>query len=295
MTFAMAAFVVWLNRPKEKVVWHYLGVGVLLGAGTLARIDAWLTAAAFMAGGGLSRRHGRGRQAHPEADRAPRCWLRPAIGPGHDRLVVRSRPYLSLLAEEFCLMVGALSVAIVLMVALSMIRPGRLERPGRFLRTVGPWAECRDPPRRDLWASDSPLCQGAVAQSLDWADRSDTGTRRASKSTGHATTQKPPSNGWRDTRDTFPFSSESAPPRWRGSSFSARRADPRVPVLVTLIGVGAVYFYRPSITPDQFWALRRFLPVVLPLAFVFTAWAAQIRPSSLRRSAMGPVSRSQAC
>ncbi len=54
-----------------------------------------------------------------------------------------------------------------------------------------------------------------------------------------------------------------------------KRGDYRVPLILTLVGVGAVYFYRPSITPDHLWALRRFLPIVLPLAFVFTAWAAR--------------------
>lgn len=55
-----------------------------------------------------------------------------------------------------------------------------------------------------------------------------------------------------------------------------RRGDRRTPLLLVLLAVGTVYLWRPSITPDHFWAMRRFVPVVLPLAFVFTAWGARV-------------------
>ena len=139
MTFAMAAFVVWLNRPKEKDDWHYLGVGLLLGAGTLARIDAWLTAGAFMAGiAYLVVTAGDYRPTRRQIGLLSAGFV-PLAALGTIDLIVRSRPYFTALAGEFLLMVGVLSVAIVFMVAFSMITPGRLEKPSRFLRTAVPW------------------------------------------------------------------------------------------------------------------------------------------------------------
>ena len=50
-----------------------------------------------------------------------------------------------------------------------------------------------------------------------------------------------------------------------------RRAE-LVALLVT-VGVSALlYLVRPSITPDQIWAMRRFLPVVIPAALVCAVW-----------------------
>ncbi len=43
-----------------------------------------------------------------------------------------------------------------------------------------------------------------------------------------------------------------------------------VPVLVVSMGFGALYIWKPSISPDHFWAIRRFVPVVIP-GFVFFA------------------------
>ena len=49
------------------------------------------------------------------------------------------------------------------------------------------------------------------------------------------------------------------------------------PFLLTLSLTAAVYVLRPSITPDHLWAMRRFLPVVLPglilAAVLATQWA----------------------
>ncbi|MBI3688741.1 MAG: hypothetical protein HY241_15650 [Actinobacteria bacterium] len=46
---------------------------------------------------------------------------------------------------------------------------------------------------------------------------------------------------------------------------AVRHGDLRLlgPVLM-LLGMAGLYLYRPAITPDQVWAMRRYLPVVLP-------------------------------
>src|SRR5690606_9703938 len=39
-----------------------------------------------------------------------------------------------------------------------------------------------------------------------------------------------------------------------------------------LVVTAAVYLFRPSIVPDHIWAMRRFLPLVIPLAVLFGVW-----------------------
>lgn len=52
---------------------------------------------------------------------------------------------------------------------------------------------------------------------------------------------------------------------WASRRILLGRAAPEL-VMVTLLvlGTGAMYWWRPSILPDQIWATRRFVPVVIP-------------------------------
>jgi len=43
-------------------------------------------------------------------------------------------------------------------------------------------------------------------------------------------------------------------------------------VLFVILSTALVYFYRPSITPDQIWASRRMLPVIMPGLAIFAAY-----------------------
>ncbi len=48
---------------------------------------------------------------------------------------------------------------------------------------------------------------------------------------------------------------------------------PEVLVLLATLGIPALlYLVRPAITPDQVWAMRRFLPAVIPAALLFAGW-----------------------
>ena len=274
MTFAMAAFVVWLNRPKEKDDWHYLGVGLLLGAGTLARIDAWLTAGAFMAGiAYLVVTAGAHRPTRRQIGLLSAGFV-PLAALGTIDLIVRSRPYFTALAGEFLLMVGVLSVAIVFMVAFSMITPGRLEKPSRFLRTAVPWLGVMILLAGLYGLLVRPyVSEPSLGHSIGHIAAIE--TREGLEVNGSRSYAEATLEWMARYQGHVPvmFGIGAASLAW--FVFFRKKGDARVPMLVTLIGVGAVYFYRPSITPDQFWALRRFLPVVLPLAFVFTAWAAR--------------------
>lgn len=53
-----------------------------------------------------------------------------------------------------------------------------------------------------------------------------------------------------------------------------RRRDPRLLVMwVVPVLVGAVYLNKIAITPDQIWALRRLLPVVIPMTAICAVYA----------------------
>lgn len=56
------------------------------------------------------------------------------------------------------------------------------------------------------------------------------------------------------------------------SSIIDRRPEPAV-LLLTLGAPTLLYLVRPAITPDQVWAMRRFLPAALPLVVLTAAWA----------------------
>ena len=43
------------------------------------------------------------------------------------------------------------------------------------------------------------------------------------------------------------------------------------PLIVVFGGYGCLYIWNPSISPDHFWAIRRFVPVIIP-GFVFFAF-----------------------
>ena len=48
---------------------------------------------------------------------------------------------------------------------------------------------------------------------------------------------------------------------------------PEVLVLLATLGIPALlYLIRPAITPDQVWAMRRFLPAVIPAALLMAGW-----------------------
>ena len=62
---------------------------------------------------------------------------------------------------------------------------------------------------------------------------------------------------------------------WLVMTFNAvrRRQIRTVPVLVVIGGFSALYFWNQSITPDHFWAIRRFVPIILPATVLFAGVA----------------------
>jgi hypothetical protein len=80
---------------------------------------------------------------------------------------------------------------------------------------------------------------------------------------------------------------------WLGATAIAirRRAVRALPAWIIIGGFSALYFWNQAITPDHFWAVRRFVPIILPGAIVFAGLALGILlnrvPGALRHAAFG--------
>lgn len=60
---------------------------------------------------------------------------------------------------------------------------------------------------------------------------------------------------------------------WFATLWSATRSrsDSWMPVLLVSAGFSFLYLWSPSVTPDHFWAIRRFVPAVIPAFVVLTS------------------------
>ena len=81
-----------------------------------------------------------------------------------------------------------------------------------------------------------------------------------------------------------------------GTALLLRRALQRrelrtVPFLLVFLATSALYLVNPSITPDQVWAMRRYVPVVMPGAALVGTWALWLALQRLtgRRRTVGLV------
>lgn len=80
---------------------------------------------------------------------------------------------------------------------------------------------------------------------------------------------------------------------WLGATVVAirRRQALMIPVLIVIGGTSALYFWNPQVFPDHFWAVRRYVPVIMPATVVLAAAAGwfilQRMPRTLRPYAFG--------
>jgi len=64
-----------------------------------------------------------------------------------------------------------------------------------------------------------------------------------------------------------------------------RRGDPAGALVLTVAGAGTfLYIWKPSITPEQVWAMRRFVPAALPFFVLVAAVAVDRLARSLDRN-----------
>lgn len=67
-----------------------------------------------------------------------------------------------------------------------------------------------------------------------------------------------------------------------------------IPFILVFAGIGLVYLIKPSIFPDQIWASRRFLPIVMPGCIILSACALSWMYSKGKSKTLGVESKSLA-
>ena len=276
LVFAMGAFWVWLETRRNRSSGAYFACGLLLGAGSLARIDGWITGIGFMAGLVYLIVTGGERAMIKRREVA---WLVLGFlctaGLSLIDLTTRSPVYFGDLAEQAVPMIAVFVVvsAITIMTAAS---PGsHLRRLGRHIQKLAP---------------STAAVALASAGIYGFFIRPRTTVTRYGGSTALVAGLQEREGLEIDSARTYAESSLEWLARYQGNlsvifgivavSIASylilrRTGDRRTPVLAAALAVMMVYLWQPSITPDHFWAMRRFVPVVLPLGFVLTALAAR--------------------
>ena len=254
--------------------------GLMVGAVAMVRIDGWLVVIAAVAY--LMAVWWRAQEVG--TDSMISHFVHPALlgiliggSVGLIDGMVRSRPYLAGLRSRFVLMLGLLAVIVVVgLLALTW--------PGLFRRVAG-WLDRN----RSTVAWLIPVAVVVVAASLFFigplievhAPNVDPSIEILQQREGV------PVDG---TRRYFEWSMHWL--SWYlgvfalalgviGIAWAWRRAILGLrglwPFLLTISLATAVFVLRPSITPDQLWAMRRFLPIVFPglilAAVLATQWA----------------------
>lgn len=246
---------------------HFFTAGLLIGVGSLARIDGGVTLIGMLAGFAVVTLGARSRSVRMRAALACTAW---AVGAG--------------LLDGFSLVDGKINSPVYQASEWHGIFPLLVAAIAAFLVTVGlaflPLAGlramlARGPRSWSRWVLVLALVIGVVmiSRPLWWVSTADSGLSGAL-----ASMQKGlglPVDGTR----TYSESSVS----WLAMYFgwptvvlaaigaamllarTVLRRDPRLAAFVlTIAGVAVLYLNQVSIFPDQIWAMRRFVPVVLP-------------------------------
>jgi hypothetical protein len=273
LVFAAAGFWVWLIPDDRRPGLKYTAAGVLVATGVLARVDGWVTIATFLMGVTYLIVTDRGER--PFTRKHLRWLLLGMTGVallGYLDLTLRSPAYFGHVASIRRAMFGAAAAALVVLVAHS-VRDLLAQNLRRGVRRVAGWAASlavltlgayglfvrpQVPHRIDRV---TPLLEGLQARDGLPID----GSRTYYESSLEWFT-------WYQGRFLVVALIVAAA---LASFVVIRKAgDRRGPVLAVFLGVSILYLWNPSITPDHLWAMRRFLPIVLPMSFVFLAWAA---------------------
>lgn len=253
--------------------------GALLGAGGLARIDGAAIVVGVVAGLMLA--------AAGTTTAARRSELRTSLllasgsalvvtGLGLTELMVDSPGYTSDLASQWHELVAAVVAIFVIAVLVTLGRPWRwltvwITRRARVIGVilvgvvvvVGAALVTRP-----LWYEGHHLAAGSAYSNLAVTLAVDQGIPTS------------PTRSWDEQSLTWVamyYSWIVVGAALLGIAFALRRAlltrDPRLLVAIAVIAAPSLlYLWAISITPDQIWAMRRFLPVTLPGFLLFAAW-----------------------
>lgn len=268
MLFVFAGLALLTLARVAEQRWLSVIAGLFVGAVTMVRIDGWVAVIAVVAY--LMAVWWSAQEE--KADATIRGFVHPALMgvfiTGSVGLVdglVRSRPYLVARSSQVALMFGALAIVVL----VSLIA---LHRPEPFRHLVAWYQQ-----RRDIFAWLVPVAVAIVAASLYFVRplvQETTGTYLNPFILFTQQAEGLPLDG---TRIYFEWSMHwlswylgisgltlaviGVAWAWRKAMLGARELWPFL-LLVSLTTM--LYLIRPSITADQLWAMRRYLPVVLP-------------------------------
>jgi hypothetical protein len=288
LTFALAALLAWLHVARDSPLHHFGAVGLLLGAGTVARIDAWLAVTAFLLGvaylgatGSPARRPTR-RQV---AVMAAGAWAVGLLGLAD--LGLRAPYYLSDLADQVAPLIASALAATLLAIVAGGPADALLTGRRGLVRRLVSWTVPSAVVAAGLYALFIRPARPVTANT--WSGVVEAMQAREGLAIEPFRTYAEASLQWFAAYQGHALMvlmiAAVALVAWAATRGDA---DPRFPIVSVLLAVAVFYLWRPSITPDHFWAMRRFLPIVLPLGFVALPWALSIvgRLPRLRRPAM---------
>jgi len=273
LALTLAGFWFWSTGGRGHKATRYALVGALIAGGTLARIDGWLTIAAFFIGVSYVVFTEREEERTGITNLG---WM--VVGAGlvgalaWADLVARSPSYLGHLWPNVRLMLLATVASMVGLVSVLAVRRQIGRRVGKLTRTFAAWAGA-----------------GGVAAAGSYAlfIRPDFPVRSES-AIGLVGGLQAREGVDVDPYRTYAESSLEWFTWYQGRLFVIltvlavslavfvllrSRGDRRVPIVTTLVGTAVVYLWRPSITPDHLWAMRRYLAIVLPIGAIVLAWA----------------------
>lgn len=270
LAFLAAGLALWLKADDASRT-HWLLTGALLGGITLARIDGWLTLACFLLG--VAYFVALQPDGRPKAVAVPFfAGMAGVAALGMVDLSTRSPVYLSHLGSEVYPLITVVAAAVVVIAVAH-----RLGRRHRF--------EFLHRARGALAVGAGALIGGLALFGL--FVRPLISAVRDTDHVGDITGLQAREGLEVDRFRSYAEDSMRWLTRYEGyvlvlfvlaavvvaTVVMIRAADRRTPVVVMFLGVSLYYLWVPSISPDHFWAMRRYLPVVIPVGFIVLAWA----------------------
>ncbi len=271
--------VIWgaLRRPRAG---HFVLGGALLGAPALSRIDGAAVAAGLLLGLGLVAGASRAPQRRRELVRGfvlASVAALAMVALGYLDVQVNSTGYLSDHRALYLPLIGLLAGCVVtagLAILLGPHLAGWLDRHRRVLAGTamcGVLAGAVFLASRPLWWEAHRTKPGSGQASFIASVQASAGV--AVDGTRSYDEQTVTWLAWYLGVGTVILAAVGAALMLR-ESIARRRASLFV-LLVTLGVPTLLYLLRPSITPDQIWAMRRFLPAALPMVLLCAVWLLQ--------------------
>lgn len=280
MTFTLlGATLLWGAWQNDRLR-EYVAAGAAFGGVALARIDGTLPLIGVVGGLALA------ALLHPGGPGSRRRWAAPALllGSlpgvllGFADLYFHSGRYIADLGSQFSMLGAAVVVVAVMAFAGAAVPASRVPAVGRLLARAATAAAALAAVAfvvllsRPWWyvghGDNIPLIAGLQGLEGSAVD----GTRTYAEDTLE----------WVSWYHGWPVVLIGLGGLIAWVALGARRSGQLLWLAALLLPSAAVYFTGPNIVPDQIWAMRRFLPVVVPGLLLASTWVAS-RLSAWRR------------